>query len=159
MSGVRFDVSSANDSSLSTLHLAVSGSRGAASDARQVDGVVVGAAVADLDGNRAPEIYVFVQSAGSGSYGSMIGYEVEQPSALGTITMPPIADDPRTAQGYLGHDEFRVVRNTLERRFPLYRAGDSNAAPTGGRRSVYYGLTRGDAGPALRIERIVDEER
>jgi hypothetical protein len=159
MNGVRFDVSSANDSSLPTLHLTVSGSRGQTSASRQVDGVVVGAAVADLDGSSAPEVYVFVQSAGSGSYGSLVGYAMEPRSSLETITMPSIADDPRAAQGYQGHDEFRVVRNTLERQFPLYRPGDTNATPTGGRRTVYYGLTRSDAGPTLRVARIVDEAR
>ena len=41
-----------------------------------VNGQVVGAKVADLNSNGLPEIDVFVQGAGSGSYGELVGYAV-----------------------------------------------------------------------------------
>jgi hypothetical protein len=58
-----------------------------------VNGQVVGAEVADLNGNGLPEIYVYVQSAGSGSYGEVVGYAVIKGSELSPITLPELTGD------------------------------------------------------------------
>ena len=104
---------------------------------REVEGQVVEAEVADLDADGSPEIYVYVQSAGSGSYGSLVAFAANKKKSLSDIYLPPIADDPKASKGYMGHDEFRVVENTLVRRFPVYRDGDANAKPTGGMRGRF----------------------
>jgi hypothetical protein len=41
------------------------------------------------------------------------------------------------------------------RRFPVYDDGDTNSAPTGGKRQVHYELVAGEAGWVLEPERIV----
>ena len=75
---------------------------------------------------------------------------------MSEIHLPPLADDPKAAKGYLGHDEFRVVEITLVRRFPVYREGDTNAQPTGGIRQVQYKLKPGEAGWVLRPDQVVN---
>jgi hypothetical protein len=56
----------------------------------------------------------------------------------------------------MGHDELAVVENNLVRRFPVYREGDTNAAPAGGMRQIQYKLVAGESGPVLRKDRIVE---
>ena len=90
--------------------------------------------MADLNGDGSPELYVYVASAGSGSYGSLVAYSANRRKSLSEIYLPPITDHATAAQGYLGHDQFAVVEGTLVRRFPVYKPGDSNAAPSGGSR-------------------------
>jgi hypothetical protein len=112
-----------------------------------VDGRVMGAEVADLNSSGQPEIYVYVQGAGSGSYGELVAYAASKgtllPISLQELTGP-------MAEGYMGHDAFSVVENCLVRRFPIYRAGDSNAKATGGERQICYKLKAGEAGWILR---------
>jgi hypothetical protein len=62
-------------------------------------------------------------------------------------------EDAVAAKGYMGHDEFRVVENSLVRRFPVYRAQDTNAQPTGGTRQIQYQLKAGEAGWILQPKR------
>jgi hypothetical protein len=151
--GIAFRVSSPNDSSLSTLSILPSGLAGSNEAIMgEVDGTVVGADIGDLDANGSPEVYVFVRSAGSGSYGSLVAYAVNDGKSLSEISLPDLADDPKLAQGYMGHDEFAVIENSLARRFPVYSAGDTNAAPTGKTRQLQYKLAAGEAGWVLRPE-------
>jgi hypothetical protein len=49
-----------------------------------------------------------------------------------------------------------VVENTLVRRFPVYRDGDTNAQPNGETRQVQYKLKAGEAGWVLRPDRTID---
>lgn len=52
----------------------------------------------------------------------------------------------------MGHDEFQVVENSLVRRFPIYKDGDSNAKPSGKMRQLQYKLKAGEAGWLLKLE-------
>ncbi len=123
---------------------------------READGTVVGAEVADLNVDGSPEVYVYVQSAGSGSYGSLIAFSANRKKSLSEIYLPPVADDPMASKGYLGHDEFAVVESTLVQRFPLYGEGDKNAQPSGKMRQLQYKLAPGEAGWVLRVDKVVE---
>ncbi len=105
---------------------------------------MVGAEAADLNGNGLPEIYVFVQGAGSGSYGELVAYAVMQGSDLSPIYLPDLTGVP--AKGYQGHDRFSIVEGCLVRRFPIYKPGDSKAKASGGERQICYKLSAGEAG-------------
>ena len=111
-----------------------------------LDGAVTTAEIADLDANGWPEIYVFVSSAGSGSYGSLVAYAVNAGKSLTPIYLPALDQTPGAADGYRGHDEFAIIENRLARRFPLYTEQDTNAAPSGGTRQIGYRLEAGEAG-------------
>lgn len=143
--GFTFRVSSPNDSSLSKVTIeTASGGQSAAPITSEVDGTVVGAGVADLDANGAPEIYVFARSAGSGSYGSVLAYAIDPGQPPAQISLAELAPGSAAAQGYMGHDEFSIEGNVLRRRFPVYAPGDANAAPSGRTRQIDYRLSPGD---------------
>jgi hypothetical protein len=157
LQGVTFRVTCPNASSVNDLTILPSG---LANDDRpitqEVDGSVTGAEVADLNSDGSPEIYVSVQSAGSGSHGSLVAYSASKKRSLSMIRLPPVAEDPRVSKGYMGHDTFAIVGNRLVQRFPVYRPGDVNAAPTGGMRQLSYELVPGKAGWVLRLDKVQD---
>lgn len=155
LQGVSFHVSCANAGSLNQLRIEPKGLK--ADNAvieKEIDGTVTGAEVADLNADGSPEIYVYTTSAGSGSYGALVAYSANKGKSLSEIYLPPLTDDPAASKGYMGHDEFQVVENTLVRRFPVYGGTDVNARPTGGTRQVRYKLKAGEAGWLLKPDRI-----
>ncbi len=113
LQGVTFTVSSKGEGSVRQLTIATSGTPQAIAPIRQeILGSVSGVEVADLDANGLPEVYVFITSAGSGSYGSVEGWALNKGRrSLSTIHMPELSG--QAAQGYQGHDEFAVVELTL----------------------------------------------
>lgn len=157
LQGVTFRVVCANDSSVNRLEIIPAGLEiDNAPISREIEGTVSGAEVADLNVDGSPEVYVYVTSAGSGSYGSLVAYGANRRKSLSEIYLPPITGHPTAWNGYMGHDRFAVVENVLARRIPIYKPGDSNAAPTGGTRQLHYKLTAGEAGWVLRLDRIVE---
>jgi len=157
LQGITFKVTCPNASSINTLTIEPSGLEIDNSPiSREVDGTVTGAEVEDLNADGSPEIYVYVQSAGSGSYGSLVAYSANRKKSLSEIYLPPVADNPEASKGYMGHDEFAVVENTFVQRFPIYAEGDTNAAPTGKTRQLQYKLEAGEAGWVLRLDRTVE---
>lgn len=66
---------------------------------RDIDGTVAGAEVADLNVDGSPELYVYVTSAGSGSYGSLVAYAANKKKSLSEIYLPPLQDDPKASKG------------------------------------------------------------
>ena len=157
LQGVTFQVESPNDSSINPVAVrALLGEQVFAEEGMEADGTISGVEAEDLNADGFPEIYVYVTSAGSGSYGSLIAYASNRNRSITPIYLPPLEDDPAVAEGYMGHDQFAVGEGTLVRRFPVYREGDTNAQPTGGTRQVQYKLEAGEAGWVLRKERVVD---
>ncbi len=151
LQGITFRVRCTNEGSLNKVRIEPKGLKGANTPIeREIDGTVTMAEVADLNVDGSPEIYVYVTSAGSGSYGSLVAYSSNRKKSLSEIYLPPLTDDPEASKGYMGHDEFRVVESNLVRRWPLYRPGDANAQPTGGTRQISYTLKAGEAGWVLR---------
>jgi len=117
----------------------------------EADGSVTGSEVADINGDGSPEIYIYLTSAGSGSYGSLIAYSANHNKSLSEIYLPPLENDKSNAKGYMGHDRFSIAENHLVRRFPVYRDNDSNAKPTGGTRQLEYKLVPGEASWQLKL--------
>jgi len=157
LQGVSFRVSSANVGSVNRLRIEPKGlKRDNTVIEREVDGTVTMAEVADLNVDGSPEIYIYVSSAGSGSYGSLVAYAANKRQSLSEIFLPALLDDAKASKGYMGHDEFRIVESTLVRRFPLYRDKDNNAQPSGGTRQIQYKLKAGEAGWVLRPDRTID---
>jgi hypothetical protein len=108
--------------------------------------------VADLDGNGFDEIFIVTTAAGSGSYGSVLGFSSNKDKSLSMIHLPEIREEDAHFDGYMGHDTFTIESRKLVRRFPVYNQGDTNVKPTGGRRKLVYGLVPGEAGWQLRVE-------
>jgi hypothetical protein len=157
LQGISFRVKSANNTSVNALEIIPSGLEiDNRPITRQIDGAVTGAEVADLNVDGSPEIYVYVTSAGSGSYGSLVAYSANRRKSLSEIYLPPVAENKAASKGYMGHDEFAVVETTFVQRFPIYRDGDVQAKPTGGTRQLQYKLVPGEAGWVLKLDRTVE---
>jgi Periplasmic lysozyme inhibitor of I-type lysozyme len=157
LQGITLRVKSANESSINTLEIIPSGLEIENRPmTRQIDGTVRGAEVADLNADGSPEIYVYVTSAGSGSYGSVVAYSVNRRKSLSEIYLPPVTANKAASKGYMGHDQFAVVESTFVQRFPIYRETDIQAKPTGGTRQLQYKLVAGEAGWILRLDRTVE---
>ena len=157
LQGITFRVRSANDSSINKLEIIPSGLEiDNRPMKREINGTVTGAEVADLNVDGSPELYVYVTSAGSGSFGSLVAYSSNKRKSLSEIYLPPVAENPKLSPGYMGHDEFAVVESTFVQRFPIYRNGDVQAKPTGGTRQLQYKLVPGEAGWILKLDRVVE---
>jgi hypothetical protein len=147
-------VSSSGVSSINTVSIRLRGADTRATDA--ADGIIYRAEIADINADGRPEVYAYVSSAGSGSYGSLFAYVIEEDMTMSPVTLPDLTDYAQASDGYMGHDEFSVVASSLVRRFPLYQAGDVNAEPSGGTRNVVYKLRKSNAQWALKPTRIDD---
>ena len=146
LEGVDFHVTTTGEGSLRQLIITP---KGLTSDnstiSKEIEGSVTDVEVADLNADGSPELYIYVTSAGSGGYGNVIAYSTNHKKSMSSITMPELATGSKDAKGYMGHDEFTVMENSLVRRFPIYKKNDSNAKPTGGTRQLQYKLKMGEA--------------
>ena len=93
------------------------------------DGDVVDVWLADVTGDTHPDLVVTTSSSGSGGYGSAFVFQNHGEAWLARPASD-LAEDQQS--GYMGHDTFVIENGALLRRFPLYREGDPNAAPSGG---------------------------
>ena len=107
--------------------------------------------VADLDKNGFDEFYIITISSGSGSYGSIIAFASNRDKSLSMIHFPEIEEGDERFTGYMGHDHFQISENVLIRSFPIYLSSDNNTNPTGGKRTIAYGLFPGEASWQLKI--------
>jgi hypothetical protein len=156
-SGVGFSLQASTGSSINQLRIQTSGLATDNSELSiELDGTAHRAELGDLDANGWPEIYVYVSSAGSGSYGSVVAYAVNSGKSISPIYLPSLDQVPEALEGYMGHDEFALVENRLVRRFPVYIDGDTNSSASGGTRQIQYQLVAGEAGWILEVDRIVE---
>ena len=154
---VTFQVESPNDSSINQVLVRASTAEGSLGEHQaEADGTITNVEIDDLNADGFPEIYVYVTSAGSGSYGSLIAFASNGNKSLSLIFLPSLDDKAELSQGYMGHDQFAVGEGTFMRRFPIYLEGDTNAAPTGVTRQIQYKLEPGEAGWILRQDRVVE---
>jgi len=123
-----------------------------------IDGQIYRAEVEDLNNDGSPEVLIFTQSDGSGSYGNVIGYSVNNNKSMSQFYFPPIMENDKINKGYMGHDKFTISNNCLVQQFPIYNEGDSNVSPTGGMRQIEYELVNGEAGRIFEIKNITDSE-
>ena len=116
---------------------------------------VTNAEIGDLNADGYPEVLVYLTSDGSGSYGSVIGYSVNNGKSMSQIFFPDVTDNPEASKGYMGHDEFAIVELSFCQRFPIYKEKDTNAKPTGGTRQIQYKLKEGEANRQFVIDKIL----
>jgi len=111
----------------------------------EIDGRVIDAEIEDLNSDGSPEVLIYTCSEGSGSYGDVIAYSVNNKKSMSRVYFEPVYENIKIKQGYMGHDEFALVERSLVQRFPIYKDGDSNANPSGGIRQIAYELVDGEA--------------
>ena len=120
----------------------------------EIDGKVTDARVADLNSDGFPELLIFTQSAGSGSYGNVIAFSANGAKSMSRVYFPPANENPKLNKGYMGHDTFLINESTLIQEFPIYKEGDPNSNPTGGVRRIQYKLVDGEASRKFVTDKI-----
>ena len=155
---VGFNVSSIEQDDKSTLTISTFGLKEREyNETFNIDGEeVINAEVEDLNSDGSPELFVFTQSVGSGSYGNVYAFSVNNKKSMSEVYFQPTAENSKINKGYMGHDEFSLVENTLGQRFPIYKEGNTNAEPTGGTRQVSYRLVEGEAMRKLEVDKITE---
>ena len=154
LQGITFHVKASNAGSLNQLSISTTGLElGDEVIKKEIDGSVTGAEIADINGDGSPEIYVYVSSAGSGAYGSLVAYSANHKKSISEIYLAPLEEDKKNSVGYMGHDVFTVIESTLARRFPVYKKEDANCCPKGGTRQLAYKLLPGEAGWLLKLHK------
>ncbi|MCP4484544.1 MAG: hypothetical protein GY823_08300 [Flavobacteriaceae bacterium] len=157
LQNITFDISTTGEGSISQLTIQP---KGLEIDSEKItfelDGQVTNTEIEDLNMDGFPEILIYTVSAGSGSYGNVIGYSVNNGKSISQIYFPEISDNKEASSGYMGHDEFAIIETTLARRFPVYKDGDTNNNPTGGTRQIEYKLKDGEASRLFVIDKISD---
>jgi hypothetical protein len=154
LQGVTFSVVSPNAASANTVTLSTTGLEIDNSGwSQEVDGIVAGSEVADLNADGSPEVYVYVKSTGADAKGSVVAGVANNRKSMSIAFMAPLSDTPGAADGYQGQDEFAVVEGVLARRFAIH---DETGAPTGRMRQLQYKLHAGEAGWILKVDRVVE---
>ena len=154
---VFFDVSSKGKGSIQQVTIQPIGLKNNAKRIiKEIMGNVTDAEIEDLDSDGYPELLIYYTSAGSGSYGSVLGYSVNDGKSLSEIYFPPVSDNSKVNKGYMGHDEFSIIEGTLAQRFKTYNANDVNSNPTGVIRQIEYKLVPGEASKKFIIDRITE---
>ena len=157
LKNISFDISTSGEGSIRQLYIQPAGlSIDNRKLTHQIDGKVIDAEIEDLNSDGYPEMVIYTQSAGSGSYGDVIAYSVNNGKSVSSAYLPPISDHPEASIGYMGHDEFTIIESSLARRFPIYREGDTNSNPTGGLRQIQYKLVDGEASRSFEVTTITD---
>ena len=122
----------------------------------EIDGKVTDAQVTDLNSDGFPEVLIFTQSAGSGSYGNVIAFSANGVKSMSRVYFPPANENPKLNKGYMGHDTFLINESALIQEFPIYKEGDPNSNPTGGVRRIQYKLVNGEASRKFVADKISD---
>ncbi|PNK60756.1 hypothetical protein [Psychrobacter sp. FDAARGOS_221] len=121
---------------------------------KKIDAPVMKAEAADLNQDGYPEVVVFTQSVGSGSYGDVVAYSSNNGKSWTEASFPELSE--KLSQGYMGHDSFAIKGNQLVREFKLYLDGDTNANPTGKTRQITYRLVDGEASRKFVVDRVAE---
>ncbi len=155
LQNISFDIKTSGEGSISQLSIQPKGLEiDNQNIVLEIDGQVVNAEIEDLNSDGFPEILIYTMSAGSGSYGNVIGYSVNNGKSISQIYFPEISENKEASIGYMGHDEFALIETSLARRFPVYKDGDTNNNPTGGTRQIQYKLKDGEASRLFVIDKI-----
>ncbi len=153
--GISFDVNTKGSGSLRQLVIQPKGFEETNKSVElEIDGKVTDAQVADLNADGFPEVLIFTQSAGSGSYGNVIAFSANGVKSMSRVNFPPANENPKLNKGYMGHDTFLINESALIQEFPIYKEGDPNSNPTGGVRRIQYKLVNGEASRKFLADKI-----
>ncbi|MFN7674870.1 PliI family lysozyme inhibitor of I-type lysozyme [Flavobacterium sp.] len=123
---------------------------------REIEGTVTNAEIGDLNSDTFPEVFIYTNSDGSGSYGKAYGFSVNNGKSVSDISIPNVTDIPKLSKGYMGHDDFAIVEGILAQRFPIYNEGDTNSNPTGKTRQIQYKLRDVESSRVLVVDQTIE---
>lgn len=149
----RFSISTRGDATLRNLYVGI----GTVKDSTRMDTIIekdikgnVGrVAIADLDKDGQPEVYVFSTSGGAALNGRVYGLVIQKKGAL-KINASDI--DSLNAKDYQGRDSFYIQQNELVRTYPAFEEGQRNTLKTDARKTIRYKLVKSGDGYTLKTQ-------
>ena len=114
----------------------------------EIEGNIVFSEIADLNADGSPEVYMYIENQKENRvYSSLLAYSVNKGLSMSEIYLAPLSHDKKAFDKYEGNDEFRVVENTLIRRFPIK---DNKT------KQIQYKLVAGEATWQLKIDKVME---
>jgi uncharacterized protein len=161
LQGLRFKVDIHGEGSIREVAVTVEGLEGGKKVLlkHEIEGSISGTDTADLNKDGYPELYLFVTSPGSGSYGDVIAWSSNKNRSITPVTFPELDPKSKESKGYMGHDSFTIKDGFLVRSFPVYGDNDPNCCPTGGTRELYYELVPGEAAWQLKLAKSKETKK
>lgn len=111
-----------------------------------VRGRVSAAMVDDLNSDGLADLILFIYTDSVALHGTVYVMVSQDSKTIVPAGLPDPALDGKINTGYKGHDVFSMLEGTVLLRFPIFKQGDKDDAPTGGTRTVQYSLTKGESG-------------
>ena len=145
LQGVEYAITSIGNGSVLNVIVIPSGFKEKMDTIKFQSDPILGAEMEDLDHDGFPELLIYSQSAGSGSYGHVIAYSPNKGKSISPIYFPDLVVNSPESKGYMGHDQFTIIESSLSRRFPIYEQNSFNSKPTGKIRQLQYKLKNGEA--------------
>ena len=130
-------------------------------DAREmtfpIRGRVKKAEIDDLNNDGFPDMVVYIFSGTNGEMGTVYAFASDQNKSYIPFALPDVVLDGKLKDGYKGHDEFTLLEGKLMQEFPIFKDGDKNDKPSGGKRVVIYDVTGStEAGFKFKVQRTYD---
>lgn len=149
---ISFHITSPNSAAGNTLRIVPAGLQIDNSPIEMnIDGLVTGTEVADLNSDRSPEVYIYVRQPGAANRLSLVAFSANNRKSLSGVHLPELDEARATSKGYCGNDQMALVKGKFVRRFPL--CNDQGQA-TGKTRQVEYKLQPGESGWQLKLHSV-----
>ena len=151
LQNISFHVTSPNEAVGNTLRIVPAGLQIDNSPIEMdITGIVTGIEVADLNGDRSPEIYIYVLESGAENRMSLVAFSANKNKSLSGIYLPDLGESKDNLKGYCGNDQMALAESKFLRRYPHC---DKNKQPTGKLRQLQYKLKPGESGWQLKLEK------
>ncbi len=119
-----------------------------------VGGEVIDAQIGDLNGDRSPEVYVFVRERGGLGKVRVIAYATNARKTMSEFVLSEPDTGRKEYSGYYGDDKFEVAETTLARKFPLYESNNGQMAKTNKSRVIQYKIKPSEATWLFYVDRF-----
>lgn len=115
---------------------------------KKIEGEIIYSEIADINSDGNPEIYIYTNSLrNKKNYDKVIVFSVNNGVSLSEIYLESLSENKKAFENFEGNDEFRVVENSLVRRFPI----KENKT-----KQIQYKLIPGEASWQLKVDKILE---
>lgn len=122
----------------------------------RIPGRIKKAITDDFNNDGLPDLAICIYSGGDNETGTVVALSYNADKSVAPVYFPDIYLDPKIREGYKGHDEFSALTGTLLRKFPIFLPNDAPDKPTGGNRTVQYGVMNNGNNSSFKVLRSFD---
>ncbi|MDR3711406.1 MAG: hypothetical protein P4L51_01220 [Puia sp.] len=102
--------------------------------------------ILDLNSDGYPDLVLYIYNDSNAVYGTIYAFLSEANKSIVACMLPDLMLNGKVNTGYKGHDQFALIGNYLQQKFPIYKTDDgksgaSQDTPTGDTRVLLYQLS------------------